>query len=46
MFDALTLLTRPLMDLRSASQVSRWYAGLDLSSSLLANICASLKGGM
>lgn len=25
MFEALTLLTRPLMDLRSASQVMRWY---------------------
>lgn len=27
MLAALTLLTRPLMDLRSASQVMRWYCG-------------------
>ena len=45
MLAALTLLTRPLMDLRSASQVSRWYAGLALSSTSRI-ICASLNGGM
>lgn len=40
-----TLLTRPLMDLRSASQVMRWYSGLHLSCTSF-NICASLNGGM
>ena len=31
MFDTLTLLTRPLIDLRSASHVSRWYSALSVS---------------
>jgi hypothetical protein len=44
-FATLILLIRPLMLLRSASHVARWYCALLLSCSS-AMSCASLKGGM
>lgn len=44
MLAALTLLMRPLIDLRSASHVRRWYCGLLLSTSRI--IWASLNGGI